>query len=73
MKHPSPIDENSRFSGHLRHYHRTGAQSHRTWEEWIDGKPGVAAKSAKWLKIGAVAAALLALGGIIAGLIIELG
>ena len=71
MKHPTQRDEKARFQGSLRHYHRSNTQGQRTWDEWVDGK---AAKSSsfKWLKIVGITAAVLALGGVIAGLIIEL-
>jgi len=71
MKQLPQRDESSRFSGNLRHYHRSGPGTQRTWDEWVDGK---AAKtgSSNWLKISAVVVALVALGGVIAGLVIEL-
>lgn len=71
MKNPFPTENKDRFSGQLRHYHRSGYQTRRTWDEWVDGK---AAKSgaSNWLKILAVVVATLALAGVIAGLIIEL-
>ncbi len=72
MKPPSPIDEQSRFKGSLRHYHRIADQKHRTWDEWVDGKPADERRSVNWLKIGLAIVSLLALAGIVAGLIIEL-
>lgn len=72
MKHPLLRDETARFSGNLRHYHRSNSQSPRTWDEWVDGKSTRARGSGKWLKIIAIAVAVLALGGIVVGLIIEL-
>lgn len=71
MKHPAQRDEKARFQGPLRHYHRSSTHGQRTWDEWVDGK---AAKSSslKWLKIAGIALAVLALVGVIAGLIIEL-
>jgi hypothetical protein len=71
MKHPDQRDEKARFQGSLRHYHRSNTQEQRTWDEWVDGK---AAKpsSFSWLKIIGITLAVLALGGVIAGLIIEL-
>lgn len=71
MKHHSPKNEESRFSGALRHYHRTGSQTHRTWDEWVDGKPKSGA-SVNWLKVALITIAVLALGGILVGLVIEL-
>ncbi len=72
MKHPPLRQDNNRFSGSLRHYHRAGSQNQRTWDEWVDGKPKSGATT-PWLKVILIAVAVLALGGIIAGLIIELG
>jgi hypothetical protein len=72
MKRSKPLDEGSRFSGQLRHYHRSGVSQRRTWDEWVDGeeaKPGI---SIKILKIAGIVLALLALGAIIAGLVISL-
>ena len=73
MKHPSPIDKHDRFSGSLRHYHRAGGQKQRTWDEWIDGTPTDSKKSISRVKIALVVLAILGLGGIIVGLIVELG
>ena len=72
MKHPSPIDDDARFKGPLRHYHRSGTGERRTWDEWVEGKdakPGIAVKC---LKIAGIVVMLLALGGIVAGLFIVL-
>lgn len=71
MKHPSQRDENSRFHGSLRHYHRSNSQKQRTWDEWVDAKP-VKARSINWLKMGGITAGVLALIAIIVGLVIEL-
>jgi hypothetical protein len=76
MKHPSPRDKY--FKGPLRHYHRIDSQGHRTWEDWVEGaspdsKPSKKSRSFRtWLKIFAIILSLLALGGIVAGLIVEL-
>ena len=43
----------------------------RTWDEWVDGK-SAASHSTNWLKIIGTIMAVLALCGIIAGLIIEM-
>lgn len=72
MKRPRPINDGTRFSGQLRHYHRSGVRSRRTWDEWVEGeeaKPGVWLKC---LKILGVLLALLVLGAIIVGLVISL-
>ena len=71
MKHPSQRDENARFQGSLRHYHRSNTQTQRTWDEWVDGK-AVKQGSTNWLKLVGITVAILALGGVIAGLVIEL-
>jgi hypothetical protein len=71
MKRPFPTENKDRFSGQLRHYHRSGAQNRRTWDEWVDGKSArTSVKS--WWKVIVLLIALLALGGIIVGLFIEL-
>ncbi len=72
MKHPTPRSEGSRFSGHLRHYHRSNSQPNRTWDEWIDGDKGKSGPSVNRLKIAGIVLAVLALGGIVTGLIVEL-
>ena len=72
MKHPIKRDEDSRFKGALRHYHRSGSQTNRTWDEWIDGKSARTGKPANWPKIIAIIVGIIALGAVIAGLIIEL-
>lgn len=72
MKRPQPLNDSSRFSGQLRHYHRSGGRARRTWDEWVEGeeaKPGVWNKC---LKITGIILALLALGAIIAGLVLAL-
>lgn len=72
MRRPIPLDDGFRFNAQIRHYHRSGLSQRRTWDEWVDGenaKPGV------WiqvLKIAGLVLALLALGAIIAGLVISL-
>ncbi len=72
IKRPPPRNDQARFNGALRHYHRSGSQARQAWEEWVDAKAATSRKSVNWLKIITITAALLALGGIIAGLIIEL-
>lgn len=72
MKHPSLLDESARFSGPLRHYHRSGAKTqHLSWDEWVDGK-SARSGSIKWPQVILGMMAVLTLGGIIAGLIITL-
>jgi hypothetical protein len=70
MSRQFPKVKKERFRGSLRHYHRTGAKSQRSWDAWIDEK-SANAKSINWLKVLGISIAVLALGGIIAGLIIE--
>jgi hypothetical protein len=71
MKTPTKRDETTRFSGALRHYHRANSRPPRTWDDWVEGK-ATESSSTNWLKITAVIVALLALFGVIAGLVIEL-
>jgi len=71
MNRQFPKEKKERFRGPLRHYHRAGAKSQRSWDSWIDEK-SANAKSINWLKVLGLSIAVLALGGIIAGLIIEL-
>jgi hypothetical protein len=75
MQRLPPRDDQDRFKGTLRLHHRGGPPSHRSWDEWINGKPpGSTGRISKnrWVNILIIAFAVLALGGIIAGLIIEL-
>jgi hypothetical protein len=73
MKNSSPPSEPARFSGSLRHYHRSAAQTQRSWDEWVDG-PGAKPRGNKsWLKTTAIIVAGLVLLGIAVGLAIELG
>lgn len=65
-------DEQTRFSGGVRHYHRSGSRSTRSWDEWVDGAGRKRGNSLSFLKILGIFLAILALGGIIVGLIIEL-
>lgn len=71
MKHPLLRDENAKFQGSLRHYHRSNTQTQRTWDEWVDGK-AVKQGTVNWFKVAGITVAVLALGGVIAGLVIEL-
>ena len=71
MKRLFPSETKDRFSGQLRHYHRSGYQARRTWDEWVDGK---SAKSGShhWLKFLLVLVAVLTVTGIIVCLILNL-
>lgn len=72
MKRPPQLTEGTRFHGQLRHYHRSGTPSHRSWDEWVDGESGRSGTWVKWFKIAAGILFLLALGAIVAGLVIAL-
>jgi hypothetical protein len=72
MKRNFPSEDKKRFGGHLRHYHRSGGQNRRTWDEWVYGDGRRPVSATKWLKVIGVLLALLALGGIVAGLYIEM-
>ena len=67
------IDDKLRFHGSVRHYHRVANSADKNWDQWIDGASYKKAKSRNWPQILIVAAAVLALLGVIIGLIIELG
>lgn len=72
MKRVYPKDEQSRFSGGVRHYHRSGATTTRTWDEWVNGTGKKGGGWLRLLKILGILLAIAALAGIVAGLIIEL-
>ena len=72
MNRPPNQNDQNRFSGNLRHYHRAGSGPQRSWDDWVEGGGGDRPGSRKWGKIIGISLALLALGGVIAGLIIEL-
>ena len=72
MKRSDSHEMQEKFSGSLRHYHRAGAPSHRSWDDWVEGSATKRSGSHNWLRISGITVGLLALGGIIAGLVIEL-
>ncbi len=73
MKRNFPSEQPDRFNGNLRHYHRSGTQTQRSWDEWVDGDLAKTRRSRKnWPKILGIILGVLALGGIIAGLLVEL-
>ena len=66
-------NDRSRFSGSLRHYHRAGGGSQqRSWDDWVEGTKGDCQKGRNWGRIIGLTVSILALAGIIAGLVIEL-
>lgn len=73
MKRTHPPDVHARFAGNLRHYHRSGANTQRSWDDWVDGVPTKSSGSKNWPKIIGIVVGIFALCGIIIGLIIELG
>jgi hypothetical protein len=72
MKKAVPPAESSRFSGNLRHYHRSGAQAPRSWDDWVDGPTNKSRLNRNWPKIAVIVVAGFALSGIVTGLIVEL-
>lgn len=72
MKRPKIRGDHDRFKGQLRHYHRSGPPSQQPWGEWGEGQKNTFPPTTKWLKIALITLSLLALGGIIIGLIVEL-
>lgn len=73
MKHSPPPDDSAKFSGHLRHYHRSGPPVQRSWDDWVEGGANKGRKrTGKLPRILGLLLAILALGGIVAGLIIEM-
>jgi hypothetical protein len=67
-----PLGESRRFNGQLRPHHHKRPQELSSWEAWVGGPAAENRSSHKWLKILAILVGLLALGGIIVGLIVEL-
>ena len=72
MKDSHSPEGNAKFSGNLRHYHRSGSQTTRSWDDWVNGTPVEVKPKSNWPKIIGITTCVLALGGIITGLIIEL-
>ena len=65
-------DEQARFKGQMRHYHRGGPKAKRSWDEWIGGRFANSSTSTNWPKILAIIVAILVAVGIAVVLIIEL-
>jgi hypothetical protein len=72
MKRSNPINDDNRFSGNLRHYHRSGVKARRTWNEWVEGEDAKPGNWIKVLKIFGIVLAVLALLAIIVGLVFSL-
>lgn len=72
MKKAQPSQNQGKFSGNLRHYHRSGSQNQSTWDDWVDGPSVKKKKSHNWLKISVAVFGILALVGIAVGLWIEM-
>jgi hypothetical protein len=73
MKPAHQPEGSSKFTGSLRHYHRSDTRAARSWDDWVNGTPVKSKPSKNWPKIISSSAGVLALGGIITGLIVELG
>lgn len=73
MKSPLIRDDDYRFSGKLRHYHRTNTQPVRSWDDWVDGAKSKPEKtSGSWVRGILIASAVVALMAVLVGLFIEL-
>jgi hypothetical protein len=72
MKRHYSDDRGKRFGGSLRHYHRTAGQQRRSWDDWVYADAPRPFQGMKYLKILGVVLSIVLLGGIIAGLYIEM-
>jgi len=72
MKKPNPSAAKIRYTSNLRHYHRSGAQSKRSWDEWVDGPGASMRKPLNILKITLTSLGVIALIAVIGGLMNEL-
>ncbi len=72
MKKAESLAESSRFSGNLRHYHRSGAQAPRSWDDWVEGPTHKSRLNRNWPKIAVMVVAGFVLSGIVIGLVVEL-
>jgi hypothetical protein len=72
MKPRIPSTGQDRFSGSVRHYHRGGAKPQRSWDEWVDGDLARSGRARNWPKVIGIILGVLALVGIIVGLMVEL-
>jgi hypothetical protein len=73
MKRIEPSGDNVRFTGNLRHYHRSTVRAQKSWDDWVDGPAGSRPPSKNWFKIIGIAVGLLALTGTIVGLVFKFG
>jgi len=72
MKPFKSSDDQARFRGPLRHYHRSATNTQKSWDEWADGTTANPKPAHRWVKIGVIVVAILGLAAIVAALIIEL-
>jgi hypothetical protein len=72
MKRSQSSQTHGKFNANLRHYHRFGTQNQSSWDDWVDGPSAKPKSTRNWLKISAAVFGVLALGGIAAGLWIEM-
>jgi hypothetical protein len=72
MRPRHTLDENSRFRGSVRHYHRAAHSNQTNWDQWINGTTTTAKRSRNWTKILLLSIGSLALLGVVIGLVIEM-
>jgi hypothetical protein len=72
MKGPPTRDDDTRFRGGIRHYHRSKSQRDRSWDEWIDGESSNTRPIKHVAKVVGITLAVIALCAVIVGLLIEL-
>lgn len=73
MRNSHPPEQPTRFGGNLRHYHRAGTPTQKTWNDWVNGGEAKPPATRKWGKRAAVVFGALALVAIAVGLFVELG
>lgn len=72
MKRMSSTGKTTRFKGGIRGCQRAVPERF-SWDEWVNGEGTHTRPKRNWLKLIIIILALLALGGIFAALVIELG
>lgn len=72
MRTRNSPDEQARFKGQIRHYHRGGPKAKRSWDEWIGGRFANSRDFTTGQKVLAITVAILLIVGIVVGLIIKL-